>query len=60
MAHIYSTWPPFFVTNGPLGPFYSEAGQNTEKVYTIKLQEFHPCKSIPEKCQVCFFWLFFV
>jgi len=29
MAHIYSTWPPFYVTNGPLGPFFSEAGQNT-------------------------------
>ena len=30
MAHIYSIWPPVFVTNGPLGPFFSEAGQNTE------------------------------
>ena len=29
MAHIYSTWPPFFVTNGPLGSPFSEAGQNT-------------------------------
>ena len=29
MAHIYSRWPQFFVTNGPLGPFFSEAGQNT-------------------------------
>ena len=24
MTHIYSTWPLFFVTNGPLGPFFSE------------------------------------
>ena len=29
MAHIYTTWPPFLVTNRPLGPFFSEAGQNT-------------------------------
>jgi len=30
MAHKYSIWLPFFVTNGPLGPFFSEAGQNTD------------------------------
>jgi len=39
MAHIYSTWPPCLVTNGPLGPFFSEAGQNTDdyvKAKTLK------------------------
>ena len=46
---------PIFCYQWALGPFYSEAGQNTEKVYAIKLQEFHPSKSKPEKCQVCFF-----
>ena len=29
MAHIYSTWPPLFVSNGPLGPYFWKAGQNT-------------------------------
>jgi len=35
MAHIillYLTWPPFFVSNGPLGPYFSKAGQNTEYI----------------------------
>jgi len=29
MAHIFSTWLLFFVSNGLLGPYFSKAGQNT-------------------------------
>jgi len=37
MAHIYSTWHLFLVTNGPLGPFFSEAGQNTGWIILVIL-----------------------
>ena len=35
MAYLYSTWPPLFVSNGPLGPYFANAGQNTGGVTLI-------------------------